>query len=88
MVESVLKKYGKITQSGNGEFWIDLKNDPDNFLEELEKELSEYSVELLEQRGKSVKIKVQKDLFKVMLNKINVYKEGIPPEDLKYSDEE
>ena len=88
MVENVLKKYGKITESSKGIFWIDLKKDPDTFIENIEDELPEYSIELIEQRGKSVKIRVQKDLFKAMLNKIKSYKDGVPPEDLKYSDEE
>lgn len=88
MVESILKKYGKIISAVNGIFNIELKKDPDFFLEEIEKELPEYTVELIEQRGKNIKIKVQKDLFKAMLNKIKTYKDGVPAEDLKYSDEE
>jgi len=81
MVEDILKKYGKII-SKNSFYELELKRD----FKELEEELTRegYEVNLISRKGNKVKLKISKDLFKCFLNVLKKYKEGVPPEDIRF----
>ncbi|MCD6547500.1 MAG: hypothetical protein J7K22_03030 [Nanoarchaeota archaeon] len=85
MVEDILKKYGKII-SKNSFYELELKRD----FEELKEELTRkgYEVNLISRKGNKVKLKISKDLFKRFLNVLKKYKEGVPPEDIRFLEEE
>jgi len=87
MIEKVIKKYGKILEQENNIFRLKLNVSFEEFKNKVEKELSDYTVELISKKGDNVKVRFNKDLFKIFQDEIKKYKEGVLPEDLKYSED-
>ncbi len=87
MIEKIIKKYGEL-KSRDSVYEIELR-DKNNF-ERLKQELEQhkYEVTLIKQEKNIFKIKITKNLFEKFLDLIKRYKEGIPPEDIRYIDEE
>ena len=87
MIEKIIKKYAEIIEKENN-FLIKLK--PEKTIEQLEKELhnNQYDIEIIEETKDGLRVKISKNLYEKFLGTIKKYKEGITPENLKYSEEE
>ncbi|MCD6575876.1 MAG: hypothetical protein J7K73_01815 [Nanoarchaeota archaeon] len=84
MIEDIIRKYGKIVEKDGNTFLLETSGFD---IESLEKELGVYSVEIVEQKGSLVRIKLKRDLLKEFQNQIKKYNEDVPPEDLRYMDD-
>ena len=87
MIETIIEKYAEIIENENP-FLIKLK--PKKTINQLRKELQDnkYDLEIIEEKRDTVRIRVSKNLYEKFLETIDKYKEGIVPEDIKYSEGE